>query len=276
MADGAAGRGRHDSRHGDAGRRRRVGRRERRGRRRRRRSCAILPQHVVAIQPLRDLDAQRLRRSGPSGSSETRARAAQSSGARPVFARLVLAVREPEQRFVAVRFLRIVGRGLEIGDRAHPMLVGDAVLGVRHAASIRRGAGPRRRRPISAGHGNDDKSRSRHLHNVRSRRPVVDVCILTTRSRCAIRCCTRSQRSRIGASLIDVSTSTVSRSRMTRATSVMPRSCAARRYSRVSGAASRRARVRTASRRARVLRIARGQAEHDQLRALEVLGAVLA
>ena len=57
--------------------------------------------------------------------------------------------------------------------------------------------------------------------------PEATTCIFTTRSRLLINFCTRSSASRSELSLIDASISTVSRSRMTRATSVIPRSWAA-------------------------------------------------
>jgi hypothetical protein len=43
--------------------------------------------------------------------------------------RLVLAVREPEQRFVLVAFPRVGCRGLQLLDGSFPLLVSDVVLG---------------------------------------------------------------------------------------------------------------------------------------------------
>ena len=65
------------------------------------------------------------------------------STAAAAVARLVLAVREPEQRFVLVRLLRISGRRLQLVDRARPLFVGNEILRALHALGLER---PRRGR----------------------------------------------------------------------------------------------------------------------------------
>ena len=54
---------------------------------------------------------------------------------RRLIARLVQAVREPVERFVAPRLLRVGHRQPQLVDRARPLLVGDEVLRARQAAS---------------------------------------------------------------------------------------------------------------------------------------------
>ena len=167
-------------------------------------------------------------RGGPSGSSETGARGARWSGWRrswsPVSCSLCASQKSASSRFAS---FAIGDHGLELGDRARPLLVGDVVLGAAPAASSPAPASrARAARHRQHHHGRDAKSLSSYLPQITRCPAVAMTCIFTTRSRFAISRCTRSSACAISAVAQDASSSTVSRSRMTRATSETPRSWA--------------------------------------------------
>jgi hypothetical protein len=77
------------------------------------------------LQPLRDFDAERLRRLHPRAPGILALQTADRLDRRRRIVRLMLTVRQPEQRFRLAGFLGVVGRGLQFINRANPLLVRD-------------------------------------------------------------------------------------------------------------------------------------------------------
>ena len=252
---------------------RRRGRRRRRGRHEG-------PQHIVTVQALRDLDAERAREARSSGSRETGVRGARWSGCAalwsPVSCSLCASQNSASSR---LRFLRIGGHGLELRDRARPTALRRSSPWRAPSAS---NPAPRRRAHATLAIAQPRPSLSSpHLHVCLSYPPIPpprSTCILTTRSRFAISRCTRSSAARS----CRVAHGGFEQHRFQIAHD--PRDVGRRRpegrpdrYSRVSVRsvpASSRSYCQSCARAS--VRIARGEAEHDQLRALEVFRAAFA
>ena len=219
------------------------------------RRCCGVPEHIVASELLRDLHPQRAGRPHPAAGRkivlETRDRV---HGGRQILY-LVLAVRQPEERLVLVRLPGIGHRGLQLVDRVLPLLVGDVVLRAREPLRVRCGRG----RGDRCGTASVTKITSITDFNGAATARNLRIVIPPSDSRRAHdlhlhhEVPLRNQplhapeRCRVGVSLIDVSSSTVSRSRITCA--MFERPCPGRRGDRAAypRAACRRARARTAS-----------------------------
>ena len=109
--------------------------------------CRRVPQDVVTPELLGDFHAKRSGGPHPPAGRELAFEAGNRIDRRRRVLYLMFAVREPEQRFVSVRFLGVGNRGFQLVDRALPLLVGDEIL--RPGEPLRVG-GRRRREPDRA------------------------------------------------------------------------------------------------------------------------------
>ena len=105
---------------------------------RRRRRHSHPPEHVAALQVHRDVHPERARRLDPQARGIFALEPTDRRDGRRGIARLVQAVGQPVERFVARLVLRVGNDGPQLRDRTRPLLVGNVVLRAPQSCGIRR------------------------------------------------------------------------------------------------------------------------------------------